>query len=63
MVEQELLTPTEGARLCRVKVTTFREWLVEGKLPSIRLTRKSIRVRRSDLDRFLNASVAGGAST
>jgi excisionase family DNA binding protein len=53
--EDDFLTPTEVADLCRVAKTTVFRWAEAGDLTPIRLGPKVIRFRRSDVDRFIAA--------
>lgn len=52
------LTPHEVAAYLRVPRTTLYEWLSCGIIPSLRLGKRIIRIRKSDLDAF----VASGGS-
>lgn len=50
-----LMTVPEVAEYLRVDPETVRRWLREGQLPGIHLSRAAgWRVRRSDLERFLD---------
>jgi excisionase family DNA binding protein len=51
----QLLKCPEVARILDQKVSTIYAWCRSGKLPQLRLSRRSYRVRQSDLERFLNA--------
>ncbi|MGH2584585.1 MAG: helix-turn-helix domain-containing protein [Dehalococcoidia bacterium] len=49
----ELLTVAEAAQTLRVSTTTMRRWLRLGRLPSYKIGRQSIRIRRENLDRVV----------
>lgn len=57
MAETEFLTVFEVAELCRVHPATVRNWLRAGSLPG-RHIGQQWRVRREDLDRFLEGEVS-----
>ena len=54
------LTVAEVAELLRLNPQTIRNWIDQGALPAVRVGTRRVRIRRSELDRFLNA---GGGST
>lgn len=49
----DLETPETLARLYGVTVPTIRRWVREGRIPSIRPTRKVLRFRLADVERAL----------
>lgn len=53
---EELLTVTDVAGLLKLNEQTVRKWLREGRLPGIYLGTRQAgwRVRRSDVERFLD---------
>jgi excisionase family DNA binding protein len=51
----ELLKCPEVAAILGQKVSTIYAWCRSGKLPHLRLSRRSYRIRRSDLECFLAA--------
>lgn len=51
----QLLKCPEVAAILGQKVSTIYAWCRSGKLPHLRLSRRSYRVRQSDLERFLSA--------
>ena len=51
--EHELLTVAEAAERLRVTTRFIRMLITEGKLPALRLGRRSIRLRRDDVDDLL----------
>jgi len=53
MSEQELLTVKQIAELLKVTPATIYRWLDSGKLPRVKFSRRAVRVRRDDLERFV----------
>jgi excisionase family DNA binding protein len=51
--DEDLLTPTEVAELCRTSKTTVFRWADDGRLPILRLSDKVIRFRRADVEAFI----------
>lgn len=51
----ELLTVREVAAEIKVVDQTVRNWIDRGELTGVRVGSRRVRVRRSDLDRFLEA--------
>ncbi|MCX6975558.1 MAG: helix-turn-helix domain-containing protein [Verrucomicrobia bacterium] len=49
-----LLKPQEAADLIGVKKTTIWSYCRNGRLPHIRITPRCFRIRRSDLENYLN---------
>jgi excisionase family DNA binding protein len=54
-VQYEFLTVQEIARSLKLHPQTVRNWIVAETLPAVRIGR-SVRVRRVDFERFLEAS-------
>ena len=52
-VEHELLTVAEAADRLRVTTRYIRMLIADGTLPAMRLGRRSIRLRRDDVDHVL----------
>jgi excisionase family DNA binding protein len=52
--------PRDVAEQLDVKLQTVYGWIAAGKLPSIRLSARALRIRQEDLDRFLAARTEGG---
>lgn len=52
----ELLTVYEVADQLRVHHATVRRWIEDGELGAQRLGKRSIRISRAELDRFLAES-------
>jgi excisionase family DNA binding protein len=51
--DHELLTVAEAAERLRVTTRFIRMLIAEGRLPAMRLGRRSIRLRRDDVDDLL----------
>jgi excisionase family DNA binding protein len=49
----ELMTTEEIAQELKYHIETVRKWIREGKLKATRINRKEYRVRRSELEKFL----------
>lgn len=56
----ELLGLSEVADQAGVHYRTVRRWISNGELPATRVGRKLLKVKQSDLDKFLTP-VGGGA--
>ncbi|OJV78684.1 MAG: hypothetical protein BGO37_12645 [Cellulomonas sp. 73-92] len=52
-IEHELLTVAEAADRLRVTTRFIRMLIADGSLPAMRLGRRSIRLRRDDVDHVL----------
>lgn len=52
----EFLTVAEVAELLKLNQETIRNMIDRGELASVRVGSRRVRVRRSDLDKFLDAS-------
>ncbi len=53
----QLLTDGEAAEMLGIKPRTLRLWRNSRALPHLRLTAKSIRYRRQDLEKWLERSL------
>ena len=51
-MQDELLTPKQGAESAQVHEYTVRRWLYRGELPFVKIGRAT-RIRRSDLEKFI----------
>ncbi len=52
---EELLTVEEVAKWLKVNPQTVRNWIDRGDLRALRIGTRRVRVRQSDLDRFIAA--------
>lgn len=50
---QAYLTPQEVARRLGVSLRTVYAWLAAGKLKRVKLSRRAVRVRPEDFERFV----------
>jgi excisionase family DNA binding protein len=50
-----LLRVGEAATLLSVKPATIRSWVLKRRLPVVRLSARAIRLRRADLEKFLDS--------
>lgn len=64
-MDSPYLTVEEVADFLRMNQQTVRNWIDRGELPAVRVGSRRVRVRRSDLEAFLEASsnVSRGAAT
>jgi len=60
MSDDELLPLQEVAKRLSVSVETVRRYIKQKKLAAIRLSNTNLRVRQSELDRFLKARETDG---
>ena len=56
----ELLTVDEVAKWLRVNPQTVRNWLDRGELRAVHAGARRVRIRQSELDRFLSAAETTG---
>jgi excisionase family DNA binding protein len=54
-VPDEFLTARQIAELLQVNQQTVRNWIDRRELPAVRVGPRRVRVRRGDLDRFVEA--------
>ena len=54
-MDDEFLTVAEVAELLKLNAQTIRNWLDRAELPYVRLGTRRVRIRRSDLDAFIEA--------
>jgi excisionase family DNA binding protein len=52
-----LFTVPETAALLRLSQSAIRSWILQKKIPYIKLQNKAIRIRRSDVDALIAASI------
>jgi len=53
MADDDLLPLQEVAKQLSVSVVTVRRYIKQKKLAAVRLTNTNLRVRKSELDRFI----------
>jgi excisionase family DNA binding protein len=49
----ELLTPDEAAKLCKVDSRTIYRYIKDGRLPAYKVSRKALRILASDFIKFV----------
>lgn len=49
-----LLTYEQAANYLAVAIPTLRRWKAERKIPCVEVSRKVVRFRKEDLDRFIS---------
>lgn len=52
-----LLTVRETASVLRLSPSAIRAWILQKKIPFIKLHNKAVRIRRSDVDALIAASL------
>lgn len=57
----DLLTTQEVAALCRVAPSTVARWAKSGVLPGITIGPRTLRFRRSDVDRLVSGEPAAAS--
>lgn len=60
VLQSEMLTVAEAAKIARVSASTVRNWIADGHLIARRYVGRLIRIRRSDLENFIEGSKTGG---
>jgi excisionase family DNA binding protein len=58
----DLLTVTETAALLRLKVSTVRAWVLQRRVPFVKLGGKRVFFRRTDLETLIAVSVVPATS-
>jgi excisionase family DNA binding protein len=56
--DDELLTVAEIAQHLKINQQTVRNWIDQGQLPAVRISRR-VRVRRTDLEQILDQGTIG----
>ncbi|MBU6428506.1 MAG: helix-turn-helix domain-containing protein [Cyanobacteria bacterium REEB65] len=56
----DLLTPDQAAEILNLDVTTIYAKLRAGEIPYLDLAKRARRIRRSDLEAFIQSKVRGG---
>lgn len=54
---QPLLTIEEAAEILRVEPTTVKGWVREKKLPAVKLSYRTLRIRPQDLQNYIDQSI------
>jgi excisionase family DNA binding protein len=62
MADADLLTIPEAANILRLKVSTIRAWVLQRKLPHVKLGRR-VFLRRRDIESLIDASVVPARSS
>lgn len=62
-MDDELLTLEEVKTILKVHIDTLRKWCRTGYLPAIKLSAREYRVRRSDLNNFLEEKRIGPSNS
>ncbi len=60
--ENEYLTRAEVAKLFRVNKETVARWTRAGRLPVVRISHKTVRYMRSEIDRVLREQSESAAA-
>jgi excisionase family DNA binding protein len=55
--DASLLTVAETAAVLRLSVSAIRAWILQRRIPFVKLHNKAIRFRRADIDPLIAASV------
>jgi excisionase family DNA binding protein len=58
-----LLTVAETAAILRLSVSCIRAWILERRIPYIKIHNKAVRIRRSDVDALIARSLVEAAGT
>lgn len=53
VLDEELVTIAEAARVLKVSPSTIRRWIGDGDLPAYRVGHRRVRVRKPDLARLV----------
>jgi excisionase family DNA binding protein len=53
MAEAEMYTAEEVAKIMKVHISTVRKWVRTKALKTVKIGIRGYRIRRSDLDRFI----------
>ncbi len=53
MLDDEMLTADEVARIMKVNIRTVRQWVSNGELAIISIGKREYRIARSELNRFI----------
>jgi excisionase family DNA binding protein len=58
-----LLTVAETAEVLRLSVSAIRSWILQRRIPFVKLHDKAVRIRRADVDALIAASLVPAAPT
>lgn len=58
-MQDEFLTVAEIAETLKLNPQTIRNWIDQGDLPAVRVGKRRVRIKRTDLDAF----IASGSSS
>jgi len=53
MLDDEILTAEEVAKIMKVNIRSVRDWVSTGDLAVIMVGKREYRIKRSELDRFI----------
>ena len=59
---ERFLTVREAAAAIGVTDGALRSWIRDGRLPAIRFSPRTIRIRKTDLDAMVEAAKSSGTS-
>jgi excisionase family DNA binding protein len=57
----KLLRVSEAAALLGLTPRTIRSWLLQRRIPCVRLSARAIRLRKSDVDEIIERGLVGAA--
>lgn len=57
---RELMRTTEAAEWLAVSTSTFRRWVREGRIRTVKLPGGGVRIRKRDIDALVKALEEGG---
>lgn len=52
-----LLTVAETAAILRLSVSAIRAWILQRRIPFVKIHNKAVRVRRADVDALISRSL------
>jgi excisionase family DNA binding protein len=55
--QADLLTVPEAASFLRLQPSTIRAWILQRKIPFVKLGHRAVRFRRCDLEKFITGSL------
>jgi excisionase family DNA binding protein len=53
----ELLNPADASKALGIRVSTIRAWVLNRKIPYVKLGGKLVKFRRVDIEKFIAARV------